>query len=66
MEATRAAPEPSRDATTEPLAKDPSAEELEAMDTETEISLADEAEAMEIDEAPPSRDWHTQYLDWMI
>ena len=26
----------------------------------------DEAEAMEIDEAPLLRDWRTQYLDWMI
>ena len=26
----------------------------------------DEAEAMEIDEAPPPRDWRTQYLDWII
>jgi hypothetical protein len=48
------------------LAEDPSAEESEAMDTEAEISSADEAEAMETDEAPPSRDWHAQYLDWMI
>ena len=36
------------------------------MDTEAKTSSADEAETMEIDEAPPSRDWHTQYLDWMI
>jgi len=36
------------------------------MDIETEISSADGAEAMEIDEAPLSRDWRTQYLDWMI
>ena len=26
----------------------------------------DEAEAVEIDEAPLPRDWRTQYLDWMI
>ncbi|XP_039822911.1 uncharacterized protein LOC120685147 [Panicum virgatum] len=65
-EATRAAPEPSGATTAEPSAKDPSVEESEAMDTETEISSADGAEAMEIDEAPPSRDWRTQYLDWMI
>ena len=26
----------------------------------------DEAEAMEIDEAPSPQDWRTQYLDWMI
>ena len=25
-----------------------------------------EAEAMEVDEAPTSRDWRVQYLDWMI
>ena len=36
------------------------------MDTEADTSSADEAEAMEIDEAPSPRDWHTQYLDWMI
>ena len=50
----------------EPSAKDPSMEEPEAMDTDIETSSVDEAEAMEIDEAPPPRDWHTQYLDWMI
>jgi hypothetical protein len=49
-EATGAEPEPS--------AEDPSAEESEAMDTEIEISSAGEAEAMEINEAPPSRDWY--------
>ena len=27
---------------------------------------ADEAEAMEIDEAPTLQDWRAQYLDWMI
>ena len=36
------------------------------MDTFIETSSVDEAEAMEIDEAPTSQDWHTQYLDWMI
>ena len=36
------------------------------MDTDFETSSVDEAEAMEIDEAPPPRDWRTQYLDWMI
>ena len=35
-----------------------------AIDFET--SSIDEAEAMEIDEAPTSQDWRTQYLDWMI
>ena len=41
-------------------------EEPEAMDTDFETSSVDEAETMEIDEAPPPRDWRTQYLDWMI
>ena len=36
------------------------------MDTDFETSSVDEAEAMEIDEAPPPRDWRTQYIDWMI
>ena len=36
------------------------------METGIDISSADEAEAMEIDEAPPSRDWRAQYLNWMI
>jgi len=52
--------------TVEPSAKDPSTEEPEAMDTDIKTSLVDEAEAMEIDEALPPRDWHTLYLDWMI
>ena len=50
----------------EPSAKDPSTEEPEAMDTDFETSLVDEAEAMEIDEAPSLQDWRTLYLDWMI
>ncbi|XP_039797786.1 uncharacterized protein LOC120662774 [Panicum virgatum] len=58
-EAIRAAPEPSGAATVEPSAEDPSAEGPEAMDTDIETFLVDEAEAMELDEAPPSRDWHT-------
>ena len=33
------------------------------MDTDIETSSVDEAEAMEIDEASPPQDWHTQYLD---
>ena len=66
MDAIGAAPEPSGAATAEPSAKDPPTEESEAMDTKAEISSVDEAEAMEIDEAPPPRDWHAQYLDWMI
>ncbi|XP_039815274.1 uncharacterized protein LOC120678188 [Panicum virgatum] len=57
--------EPSGAIATEPSAKDPSAEESEAMETETEISSADEAEAMQIDEAPPSQDWGDQYLNWI-
>jgi len=56
-EAIRAAPEPSGAATAEPLAGDPSPEASEGMDAEAETSSADEAEAMEIDEAPPPRDW---------
>jgi len=52
-EAIGAAPKPSGAATTEPSAKDPSTEESEAMDTDIETSSVDEAEAMEIDEAPP-------------
>ena len=36
------------------------------MDIDFETSSMDEAEAMEIDEAPTSRDWRTQYLEWMI
>src|SRR6185436_6103219 len=41
-------------------------DEAEPMDIEFETSSTDEAEAMEIDEAPTSQDWRTQYLDWMI
>jgi hypothetical protein len=65
-EAVGAAPKPSGAATIEPSVEDPSAEESEAMDTEAETSSVDEAEAMEIDEAPHLQDWRTQYLDWMI
>ncbi|XP_039787098.1 uncharacterized protein LOC120653414 [Panicum virgatum] len=65
-EAIGAAPKPLGAATTEPSAKYPSTEESEAMNTDIETSSVDEAEAMEIDEAPPLRDWRTQYLDWMI
>ena len=36
------------------------------MDTDFGTTSADEAEAMEVDEAPTSRDWRIQYLDWMI
>ena len=38
-------------------------DEAEPMETETEISSADEGEAMQIDEAPLSQDWRDQYLD---
>ncbi|XP_039815024.1 uncharacterized protein LOC120677900 [Panicum virgatum] len=62
-EATGATPEPSGAVTAEPSAKDPSAGESE--DMEIEISSVDEAEAMQIDEAPPSRDWRDQYLNWI-
>ena len=53
-EAIGAAPEPSGAATAEPSARDPSAEESEAMDTDVEIPSVDEAEAMEIDETRAS------------
>ena len=36
------------------------------MDIDFETSSVDEAEAMEVDEAPSSQDWRVQYLDWMI
>jgi len=52
-EAIGVAPIPSGAVTTEPSAKDPSTEGSEAMDTDIETSSVDEAEAMEIDEAPP-------------
>jgi len=35
-------------------------------DKYNETSSVDEAEAIEIHEAPPLRDWCAQYLDWMI
>ncbi|XP_039834486.1 uncharacterized protein LOC120695262 [Panicum virgatum] len=40
-------------------------DEPEAMETETEASSVDKAEAMQIDEAPFLRDWRDQYLDWI-
>ncbi|XP_039772169.1 uncharacterized protein LOC120640408 [Panicum virgatum] len=43
----------------------PSADEVEPMETETEASSEDEGEAMQIDEAPLSQDWRDQYLDWI-
>ena len=36
------------------------------MDIDFGTTSADEAEAMEVDEAPTSQDWRVQYLDWMI
>ena len=36
------------------------------MDTDFGTTSANEAKAMEVDEAPTSRDWRIQYLDWMI
>jgi hypothetical protein len=36
------------------------------MKTKTETSSADEAEAMQIDEAPLLQDWRDQYLNWII
>ena len=47
----------------EPLLGNPSAGEFEAMEMETETSSADEAEAIQIDEAPLLQDWRDQYLD---
>jgi hypothetical protein len=44
----------------------PPADRVEPMDIDFETASADEAEAMEVDEAPTSRDWRIQYLDWMI
>ncbi|XP_039851356.1 uncharacterized protein LOC120709767 [Panicum virgatum] len=51
--------------TAEPSNGNPSEDEAEPMETETEISSADEGEAMQIDEAPLSQDWRDQYLDWI-
>ena len=44
----------------------PSVDGVEPMDIDFRTTSADEAEAMEVDEAPTSRDWRVQYLDWMI
>ncbi|CAO2152204.1 unnamed protein product [Urochloa humidicola] len=60
---TRSGADPSTDARIEPINVEPSKEELEAAGHEA--SSADEAEAMEIDEAPVSRDWRNQYLAWI-
>ena len=47
----------------EPSVGNPSVDEPEAMETETEATSANEAEVMQIDEAPLLQDWHDQYLD---
>jgi hypothetical protein len=44
---------------TEPPGEDPSVDEAEPMDTNFKTSSMDEAEAMEIDEAPLSQDCMT-------
>ena len=44
----------------------PPVDGVEPMDIDFETASADEAEAMEVDEAPTSRDWCVQYLDWII
>jgi hypothetical protein len=49
----------------EPSVGNPSPDELEAMEIETETSSADEAAPMQIDEAPHLHDWRDQYLDWI-
>src|SRR6185295_17178252 len=49
-----------------PSSGNPPADEAEPMDIVFGTSSADEAEAMEIDEAPTLQDWRVQYLDWMI
>ena len=48
-----------------PPGGNPSTDEAEPMYTDFETSSMDEAEAMEIDEAPLSQDWSDQYLDWI-
>ena len=58
-------PEELGPSTAEPSDGNPSADEAEPMETETEISSADEGEAMQINEAPLSQDWRDQYLDWI-
>ena len=58
-------PEEPSPSTTEPSDGNPSADEAEPMETETEISSADEGEALQIDEDPLSQDWRDQYLDWI-
>jgi len=48
---------------TEPSNRYPSASETDDMEIETVTFLADEAEEMQIDEAPLLQDWRDQYLD---
>jgi hypothetical protein len=47
----------------EPSNGNPSAGGSNAMDIEIETTSADEAEAMQVDEAPLQQDWRDQYLD---
>src|SRR6185312_10714958 len=49
-----------------PSGGNPPADGVEPMDIDFGTTSADEAEAMEVDEAPASRDWRVQYLDWMV
>jgi len=44
----------------------PSVEFKDPAELGPSTASADEAEAMEIDEAPTSQDWRVQYLHWMI
>src|SRR6185295_11873151 len=49
-----------------PSGGNPPADGVGPMDTDFGTTSAVEAEAMEVDEAPASRDWRVQYLDWMV
>ena len=49
-----------------PSGGNPTVDRVEPMDTDFGTTSADEAEAMEVDEAPTPQDWRIQYLDWMI
>ena len=51
--------------TAKPFDGNPSADEAEPMETETEAPSEDEGEAMQINKAPLSQDWRDQYLDWI-
>ena len=46
-----------------PSGGNPPADGVEPMDIDFGTTSADEAEAMEVDEAPAARDWRVQYLD---